>query len=149
MSHTTKISGVKIKDIDALQKAVADLKAKGIDCDLVQNAQPRMYYGSQHGKCDYVLKLNKGDYDVGFDKDKDGAYVPVYDEHMNKVGKHIGATCPMPDTKEGRAQHQIGQLMQGYAKHAAINQAQREGYMVTNSQIDQNGSVVLTIGGMR
>lgn len=148
MSHTTTIKSVKIQDLDALRSAVADLQAAGVDCQLVSNAKPRMFFETQHGECDYVLRLNSCKYDVGFDKQPDGSYVPVFDEWGNHVGSEIGAACPLPKSSEERAQHQIGKLMQGYAKHAAVNAAVSQGYFVEEVTTDQNGNVQLVLGGL-
>lgn len=148
MSHTTTLKSVKIQDVAAMRAAVAELKAKGIDCDLLENAKPRMYYATQHGTCDYVLKLNKSPYDVGFDKQADGSFVPVFDEWQQKVAGQIGATCPMPGTAEGRVQHQIGQFVQAYAKHAAINQATMQGYIVESTNTDKDGNLHLVLAGL-
>lgn len=141
------MKAVTIKDVAALRAAVADLQAEGVNCSLVENARPRMYYQSQHGTCDYVLKL-QGKYDVGFDKQADGSYVPVFDEHAYHVANQIGAdvnVCPMPTTAEGRAQHQIGKFMSHYAKNAAINAAVADGYCVESSYVDETGSLQLVL----
>lgn len=146
MSHTTKLAGVSIKDANAIRSAVMDLMNKGIKCSLMENAKPRMYYGNQGEQCEFVLKLD-GAYDVGFKLDKEGNYVPQFDEWGNHVSSQIGAgaACPMPNTREGKAQHAIGQFLQMYAKHAAINAAAAQGYMVENSFIDDKGNVQLVI----
>lgn len=150
MSHITKLNGVQIKDVAAIKAAVAELKQKGIDCELVQNATVRMHSEretNQVGKCEYVLKLNKGQYDLGFKKQADGTYQPVMDTYGSHVGKQIGAACPMPNSAEGRAQHQAGQFMQLYAKHAATNAARAKGYQIQSATVDQSGSVQLQIVG--
>lgn len=148
MSHTTTIKSVKITDINALRAAVADLQAQGVKCSLKENVRPRMYYGNQHGVCPFVLHLEGSRYDVGFDKQKDGSYVPVFDEWQGHVGGQIGATCPMPNSPEGRAQHAIGRMLQGYAKHAAMNAALAQGYMVESCETDEKGNVNLVLAGM-
>jgi len=145
MSHTTTLKGVVIRDISALKAAVAELQQKGINCELLEGARPRMYYGNQHGTCDYVLKLKDGQYDIGFDKQENGAYAPVFDEWSNHISSKLGASCPLPSTPEGRAQHQIGQLLQSYQKHMAINAAVAEGYLVESAYTDDKGNVQLTI----
>jgi hypothetical protein len=144
------LKAVVIKDVSALHAAVGDLKAAGVKCDLVQNQTPRMYYSSQHGNCAYVLKLHDSAYDVGFDLQADGSYLPVFDEWANHVSSQIGAgsTCPLPTTQEGRAQHAIGKFAQSYAKHAAINSAVSQGYMVEGTEIDADGNVHLMLTGM-
>lgn len=148
MSHTTTIKSVKIQDIDALRAAVEELRQSGVNCELAQNVKPRMFYETQHAECDYVLVLKDCKYDVGFDKQADGSYVPVFDEWGNHVGSEIGAACPMPKTPEDRAQHQIGKLMQNYAKHAAINAAVHQGYVVEGVTTDTAGNIQLVLGGV-
>ena len=156
MSHTTKLKSVIIRDTSALVQAVNDLRAQGVDCELRQNEKPRMYYANQHSECDYVLRLNKSPYDVGFERQDDGTYVPVFDEWAGNISNEIGAnahapagaTCPMPNTAEGKAQHQIGQFFQQYAKHAAINAATAQGYMVESATTDEKGEINLILSGM-
>lgn len=140
MSHVSKLSGMKIKDEAAMRAAVADLTAKGIKCELVQNAVPRMHGQREEqavGKCDYVLKLPNGKYDVGFKKQSDGTFQAVIDTYGNHVGGQIGAACPMPNSAEGRVQHQMGQFMQNYAKHAAMNAARAKGMNVLGATVDE------------
>lgn len=151
MSHTTTLKGVAIRDVQAMRAAVAALKAKGVDCDLVENETPRMYYTKQGETCDFVLRLNKGRFDVGFTKQRDGTYAPQFDEWGRHVGNQIGAdanVCPVPTSPEGRAQHQIGQFMQEYTKAATVNAAVASGYSVDGSTVDERGNVHLTLSGM-
>lgn len=145
MSHTTTLKSIAIKDIDALQSAAAEMQEAGVNCSLVANAKPRMYYANQHGNCAYVLKLEDAPYDVGFEAQEDGSYAPVFDEWQNRVHNQIGASCPMPDSPEGRTQRQIGRFLQSYAKHAAINSACASGYMVESTSTDAEGNVHLHI----
>lgn len=107
-----------------------------------------MYLDRQHAACPYVLKLHDAVYDVGFDRQKDGSYAPVFDEYAGHVGRQVGATCPMPNTSEGRAQHAIGQFSQLYAKHAAINAATTQGYMVESCETDEQGNLNLVLAGV-
>ncbi len=151
MSHTTTLRSVAIRDVGAMHAAVAALRTKGVNCTLVTNETPRMYYSNQGEKCDYVLRLHDGKYDVGFQKQEDDSLAPVFDEYMNNVGGQIGAdvnVCPMPRSAEGRTQHQMGQFMQEYTKAAAIASAAAQGYSVENSTVDAEGNVHLTLGGI-
>jgi hypothetical protein len=151
MSHTTHLKAVQIRDVSALRQAVAELKSKGVKCDLVEKDRPRMFYAQQHGECDFVLKLTDAPYDVGFDRQQDGSYAPVFDEWGQHVARQLGAdvnVCPMPTTPEGKAQHQIGKFMQSYAKFAAINAAVAQGYIVEGTQTDAKGNVHLVLSGM-
>ena len=152
MSHTTKLNNVPIRDISALQTAVSKLQAEGVKCSLVADANPRMYYERQTEKCDYVLKLDDSPYDVGFQYDpKTQTYAPMFDEYNKKVAAQIGAdvnVCPMPKSAEGRAQHQLGKLMQHYAEAAAVNSAIMQGYSVESTTTDEQGNVHVTLTGM-
>jgi hypothetical protein len=150
MSHTTTINSVVIRDADALRRAVAELQNKGVQCSLLENAKPRMYYSHQEGVCEFVVRLdnaryNGKNYDIGLKKQADGTYSAVFDEWGNAVAGEIGATCPMPNSPEGRAQWHIGQLLQGYAKFAAMNAAAAQGYMVESATVDAEGNVNLEI----
>lgn len=147
MSHVTHLKGVLIKDVKAMKAAVADLNRKGIKCSLIENSKPRVHGMDQSPMCEYVLKLN-GAYDVGFKKQADGSFEPVFDTYQNHVGNQIGATCPMPNTAGGKQQHQMGQFLQAYAEHAARNQAVAQGYMVESASTDADGNVNLVLTGM-
>lgn len=147
MSHVTRLRGVKFNDVDAMRKAVKRLNDKGIKCDLVENQKPRVHGMDSSPVCPYVLKLS-GAYDVGFEKATDGSFTPVFDTYQNHVGNQIGATCPMPNTTEGRMQHQMGQFAQLYAEEAAVNQALSQGYMVESTSTDADGNVNLVLVGM-
>lgn len=165
MSHTTKITGIAIRDVAAIRSAVADLNAKGVAVELLENAMPRMYYRAgvngkdQHGKCAFVLRLTgepggeREQYDLGLDLQEDGTYAPIFDEWDNHVANQLGAdvnVCPIPSTPEGRAQHQIGSFVQKYATHAAINAAKAKGYSIKGTTFDHaTGAVHVQIGGIR
>lgn len=148
MSHTTKLKALEIKDVTAMQAAVRDLQAKGVNCELKQDVRCRMYSDTQGNDCDYVLQLKDGNYDLGFVKQDDGTYLPVFDEWAGNVAGQLGATCPVPDSPEGRVQHQIGQFAQLYGKHAAINAASAQGYIVEGEITDAEGNIHITVGGM-
>lgn len=145
MSHTTQITSVRITDINALESAAEKLRAEGVNCQIVRDQKPRMYYENQHGKCDYVLSLPDSRYDVGFDKQEDGSYVPVYDEWANQIKDQIGAACPV-DNEGDRSLCHIGKFMQYYAVDAAINAATAQGYYVESAETDEQGNVQLVIG---
>ena len=104
MSHTTSINTVPMKSASALREAVARLQRMGINCELLENAVPRMYYRDQieqHVKaqqdlgntsdgyqfhanpeeCDYVLRLPDSFYDIGFLRNAEGSLVPFFDDY--------------------------------------------------------------------
>ncbi len=151
ISHTTTLSSIAIRDIAALRQAVAKLRDKGVNCELVENQRPRMYFTEQGEECEYVVKLPDGRYDVGLKLQADGSYAPVFDEYSGHVGGQIGAdanVCPMPDRsdEEGRAQHAIGRLLQFYAEAAAINAAVAQGYSVDGTTTDEAGNIHVLVG---
>jgi hypothetical protein len=92
-----------------------------------------------------VLKLHDGQYDVGLEKQPDGSYGVVLDTWNNHVSSVIGAACPLPQSYEDRTLHCIGQFMQAYSKHAAINAAIEQGHRVESCEVNSQGEVVLTI----
>ena len=86
-----------------------------------------------------------GQYDVGFQKQGDGTYAMVMDTWGGHLAKQIGASCKLPTEQEDRALHCIGQLAQGYSKHAAINAAIAEGHQVDNCWVDDAGDVQIEL----
>jgi hypothetical protein len=138
MSHTTTLKTVKIQDIAALQEAVEFLKVRGLEAELLQDVQPRMYYGNQYGKCDYVLRLKNSPYDVGFAKQKDGSYSPVFDSWAGHLQKQIGnpSSCKVPTTAEEREAAAVSSLLNAYGVHAAKRQLEQEGYYGYEINVD-------------
>ena len=173
MSHTTSVRAIPIVSVAALKSAVEELKKRGVKCELVANAVPRMYYLDQiarHVKdknphdyhfhanpeeCDYVLRLDDAFYDIGFLRDKKGHLVPFFDDYdhigMGSLGKgskgikHIlgakfeGKTQHWSGNKEAEDQqrHSVGLLMQGYVKHAVMEQAGKAGVAMKSCNYDQ------------
>lgn len=145
MSHTTTIKSVQIRDLNALRKAVNALKERGVNCDLVSNARPRMYFERQEEICDHVLKLHDGRYDVGFRLQEDGSYAPIFDEYAQHVSNQIGGRCAIPQNSEERAVWAMGQLAQEYGKFAAIHAAEAQGYQVLSTTYDEKNNVQLEL----
>ena len=142
MSHTTTVDSVKITDVAALSAAVEELKANGIDCDLLQDALPRAYYPTQAGmdeKAPFVLKLNKGQYDIGF-YEKEGVYEARFDNFMNRISEHLGTAQEGKDS----AQNAIGKVLNLYSVHAVSRKASMQGYRVQRVN-NSDGSVQLRI----
>jgi hypothetical protein len=173
MSHTTTVKSVPIKDIRALRAAINELKAKGVNIELEQNAVPRMYYANQLQKhmgrqsevCDYVVRVKDAYYDIGLIKEADGSFTPVFDDY-NYSSSSVPATKegsgPIRDSLgakfEGKVDHwsgarqdteqtlhSIGKLLQGYTKHATIFAATQAGYQVQRAWTDSEGNVQLEL----
>lgn len=150
MSHTTTIDGISITDPTAIRKAVDNLRNRGVNISLVENATPRMYYSHQEkevGVCDFVLKLPDAKYDVGLKKQEDGSFAPIFDEWANSVGGQIGGQCSIPQTAEEKSLWAVGAFSQEYNKEAAIAAAQAQGYSVQSATTDTDGNVNLVFAG--
>lgn len=151
MSHTTTLKSVVIRDVQAVEQAVAELAKQGISIELLRDAVPRMYYPNQLQKdtgkatADLVLRLNDGRYDVALVKQEDGTYLPVFDTWAGHVSNKLGAACPLPGTPEGNIQHAIGKFGQEYARFAATNAAVSQGYTVESSYMDDKGNYQLAV----
>jgi hypothetical protein len=147
MSHTTTIKSVAIKDVAALHSAIAELNSKyNRNITLKENQVPRMYYESQSaevGNCPYVIDLgNKSRYDVGLKYDENNNLYPIMDIHGGDIRSQLGTSC-----KEGSdSERAIGELMQLYTKHAAINSATSQGYIVEQITTLEDGRIELTVG---
>lgn len=149
MSHVTKLEGVVISDMNAVRAAVSELNSAGINVRLVEGpAKPRVHGYDTVETCDFVLAL-PGAYDVGLKRNAQGNYDPILDVWQGHVGKYLGATCPLPGTAAYRSQehtqHEIGRFLQTYAKHAAMNSAMAQGYLIESCGIDAEGNVQLVL----
>jgi hypothetical protein len=148
MSHTTTIDEVVFSDLDALKQAVKDLNKMGVKCSLVAKAKPRAYFADQAGmgEAEQVLRLENGQYDVGFyyDKAKKGL-VAKADFYGNHISGQLGAK-----TRKGESdgQKHLGKLYHTYAINAATRQAARQGYQVRRVA-KPDGSVQLIMTGMQ
>jgi hypothetical protein len=142
MSHTTSVKSVPIKSECALRAAVRRLQAAGIDCELLENAVPRMFYENQiglhvkaaeearstgermglqfHGnaeECDFVLKLNDSFYDIGFLRDKNGHWQMFFDDYDYRTWRSTSGKCGIKGVLgaafDGRTEHWSGQREAG------------------------------------
>jgi hypothetical protein len=126
MSHFTTIE-TQIRDAAALREACREL---GVE--LKENAEARGY-GSNTRKGDLVVKL-KGPYDIAATKQTDSTYQLVTDWWGQHVEREVG---------QG-----YSKLLQLYGVHKAQQEARRKGY-TTRRQALKDGSIKLTIGGLR
>lgn len=142
MSHTSTIDAIVFTDMGALQAAINELKATGVDCELLENIKPRAYYDNQQGMgvAPYVVKLNKAQYDIGLYKNDDGGYEARTDFYGGSVEKELGVT----DASVTGEQKKMGKLYQMYGTHAATRKAIQQGYGVTRST-KADGTIQLRI----
>lgn len=131
MSHNVTIKDIKVTDMSAMAKAVKELCAEGIDMELVENGQYRGYSAMQSGNYPWVLKLNKGKYDVAFTPAEDGGgFVPVFDPYGNHVRSHCGYPVHEMDKNTCNIHSpsvHIGKLMQRYCTVLTENAAAMQG----------------------
>lgn len=166
MSHSTLIKSVPIKDLQALRQAVAELAQRGVRCTLQQNHEPRMYYPQQlkrdmqraTAEADYVLCLQDAYYDVALLQNAEGQLEPVFDDYgspsynvpATQTGKgpikqFIGVPVPEGTPYDEQLVCSIGQFLQLYTKHATINAARAQGYMIEGTTMDAEGNLQITI----
>lgn len=122
MSHFTTIT-TKIKDIDALRAACAEL---GLPVEL--NAKARGYQGNTLDG-DYVIRLN-GPYDVALRREASGSYSLHADLWQGHVERELGKD--------------FGRLKQLYGIHKTTLEAKRKGMNVRRRQLP-NGTVRLAL----
>lgn len=145
MSHTSTINSIAITDQAALRSAIIELKQRGVNCELLENATPRAYYDTQDGmgQAPLVMKLNDSPYDVGFYPRADGqegfeARTDFFSGHVERV---LGAPA---GEGENREQAKMGKLYQMYAVHAATNKAVMQGYSVSRNE-KADGTIQLQV----
>jgi hypothetical protein len=147
MSHTTTLRTIKINNTTALKESVEYLQSQGIQCELLEDTKPRMYYQNQHGKCDFVLRLKDSEYDIGFDKQTDGSYAPVFDSWAGHIAKQVGipTSCKVPQSAEEKQVAAVSRLLDCYAVHAAKQELMEDNgyYTYEISYDEQDGSYTL------
>lgn len=145
MSHTSTISSILISDTAALRATVAELKSKGVRCDLLENAIPRSYSSMQEGmntKAPFVVKLHDAQFDVGLYESNDGKGLEARTDFWNgSVERQLGVK---PGEGDDAEQAKMGKLYQTYAVQAATRKAVQQGYRV-NRVNKQDGGVQLQI----
>ena len=141
MSHTATVKTVPIKSVRALNKAVEELKASGIKCDLLRDAVPRMFYKDQITKhlstnqnyrlngqndvCDFVLSLPNCFYDIAFVKHRDGHYEPVFDNFVfPPASSYSGENRGTKSIKDELGLNMQGAKAQGYSSAGAMEAAE-------------------------
>jgi len=144
MSHTTTIDKVIITDIAALRSAIAELKGKGVNCELLESAKPRAYYANQEGmgEAPYVIQLSDASYDIGlYEREDNKGYDSRTDLYGGTVQRSVGVKQGEGESKEQAA---IGKVLQMYGIHATTRKAAQQGYQVTRTT-KNDGTVQLQI----
>jgi hypothetical protein len=126
MSHFVSVQ-TQIRDITALRSACSELGLA-----MIENTTARGY-GGQTRRGDYVIRL-RGPYDIAVNQQPDGTLGLTTDWWSWHVEKEVGS--------------KFGRLLQLYGVHKARIEARKKGY-TTRRQTLANGSIKLTIGGVR
>lgn len=145
MSHTTRVSDVRVHNVQALFSAVDALQRRsGVRMTIKENADCRLWATSKV-RCAVVVTVDGCRFDVGFEKAKDGiGLVPVFDSHGDELYQHLGQGREQAKTAAEQALCNIGKLMQEYAYHAVQHEALMQGATVAGT-MNEAGQYVLTV----
>lgn len=164
MSHNVQISGIKINDLDALDKACAELRREGVKVSLERGTPGQRAlkfrtfgYGNNDPHADHVVRLGDCKYDIGLLQQSDGHYEPVYDDSLG-LSVECPIACaykpgnrydfrPITDPAEkaiASKGHGIGKLMQRYTAIVTEKDARRRGRMVRR-MMAEDGTLQLLI----
>lgn len=143
MSHTTRVSEVRVHDIDALQAAVTELQSQGVNVTLERDAPCRIW--GQAPIKPFVVHNHAGRFDVGFEEAKDGnGYTPIFDYHGGELYNVMGQGKQQAKTPEERVLSNIARLMQAYAIKALSNAAYQAAGTV-NTVKQEDGSYIMLV----
>lgn len=132
MSHNVRLEGVAFKDLAILEKAVNELIKEGtIDGRFEKgDVKIRGWRGSKgegitygntawdkemNHQCPAGIVFNGGKYDIGFQKDADGSYVPFMESSfISPLAPDAGAKSVSGESITAHATHALpGQLAKG------------------------------------
>jgi hypothetical protein len=144
MSHNVLISNVKITNLDALRRAIQELSAEGINVAFLEQKTFRTYRG-QSNKCDFCVSLPDQSYDVGFQLQRDGSYIPICDASMMpKDGSSISCAWRQGDSHQDWNRIAIGKLVQRYTTCVTEDTFAMQGFPTTR-ELDMNTGDVFVI----
>lgn len=136
MSHNVQITGIKINNLDALDKACAELCREGVNVSLergkgTRSLKFRTYMGaSAHNDptADHVIRLPEAMYDIGLVKQPGGHYQPVYDDMLG-TSLPSPIACPYKAGEATNRGHALGKLMQRYTAIVTETEGRRRGFL--------------------
>jgi hypothetical protein len=157
MSQEIKTKSVRIKNINALERAVAKARERGHNVELVKNGLVRLWAGSTK-RCDWVIKLHDKNFDVGLErtKSKEVEYELCFDDWSGEVfsvlGKeiegiehgpgHVKNKTGFKYTTEELTLSNVNQVVTDYYKEAFAQEAQSHGYTMETSTETEKGCVM-------
>lgn len=143
MSHTTRVKAVKVLDLNALEAAVQNFaRERKVNISFERNAPVRLW--STTPKVDAVVKVPGTRFDLGFERQEDGSYTPVFDAHGGYLAAVLGGGRELAKTPEEHMLSQIGGIMQAYTREVLMRTAHAQGALVSE-HIAADGTVVLQI----
>ena len=137
MSHNVRLNGVKFANLNTLKAAVQELRNEGANIELVEGTGliARAFgAGASDVPCDVLLRVNDGQWDVGFKLNERGEYIPELESMFRH--RHLSATgneAPVEGCRVDYGGIQIGQLTQRYALVQAEINAAQAGYSTTRT----------------
>ena len=147
MSHNVIIQDIKIADLSVLASSVEALKRQGVNIELDCGKGPRSVtfrtYEGEDNRADAVIKLPNEAYDIGLIKNKDGAYVPIYDASMMRSNQSISCSWSYND-RANADKAGIGRLMQEYGCQVAEIEAARNS-QTSRRVAERDGSINVVI----
>lgn len=129
MSHFTKCD-LKMTNIEALKKALADMELDVVEAAEGQSVVVRGYRGQT---LEASLKIDMGTYDIGVVKNDDGT--------LDLVADWWGV-----ETTKGLSEEELKtRLKQRYAYHNVLIACEAKGYAVEEEVNQEDGSIQLVV----
>lgn len=144
MSHTTRVSNVKITDIAAAKAAVETLnRDHNLGLTFTQPAQVRLW--SEERAVAFAIGVPGTRFNVGFEGNEQDGYSPIFDAHGGELSRVIGGGQHLAKTVEERNLSNIGKFMHAYGVEAVRNVAQTAGAMMQETFNPQTGETVMQL----
>lgn len=129
MSHFTKCD-LKMTNLEALKKALADLELNVVEAAQGQSVVVRGYRGQT---LEAALKVDMGTYDIGVVQNEDGT--------LDLVADWWGV-----ETTKGVSEEELKtRLKQRYAYHNVLMACEAKGYSVEEEVNQEDGSIQLVV----
>lgn len=147
MSHTTTIKGLAVRVPESIENAVAMLIEQGKNIELLTDTVPRMYYRDQEaaiGKCDYVIKVKSGRYDVGLKwRGEERGFELIYDAYGGDIARELGITDRTGVEPDDMQQTAIAEFVRSYNVDLIKTEAIEQGYTEFDYSYADDGTIQL------
>lgn len=146
MSHTTTIKTVKVTNVNAMERAVAQLNQKhGLNLKFQRGGSVQLWYEAK--PCAFTVTIpgvRKG-LNVGFQGTEAEGYTPLFDAHGGWIAEHIGGGKKLAKTDDERNLANIGMLMHAYAVEQVREVAGQANCMVGEEFNPATGEMVMQL----